>query len=267
MGQQADKPADARRAYAARLGEFGSPALERAFALTRREDFLPPPPWTLYRDGAALTTSDPAALYQDALVAIDLARGVNNGQPSLHAQWLAAVAPRPGERVLHIGCGGGYYTAILAELVGPGGHVTAYEIEPDIAAIAQAALAPRANVEVRAQSGAGGGLPEADVIYVNAAAAAPQRAWLAALAPGGRLVFPWSFGAGDAAMLLARDGRHVSARAIGGVQFIPLQQSAPGGDRPVSVTDVERIRALVLRDDCEPDARCVVDFGWAWFCE
>ena len=62
---------------------------------------------------------DPARLYDDVLVAIDLARGINNGQPSLHALAMEALAPAGGETVIHIGAGAGYYSAILAELVGP----------------------------------------------------------------------------------------------------------------------------------------------------
>ena len=52
------------------------------------------------------------------LVAIDAERGINNGQPSLHAQSIAALELKEGETVVQIGAGAGYYTAILAELVG-----------------------------------------------------------------------------------------------------------------------------------------------------
>jgi protein-L-isoaspartate(D-aspartate) O-methyltransferase len=39
-------------------------------------------------------------------------RNLNNGQPSLHAALIAAAAPQPGEHVVHVGAGLGYYTAI-----------------------------------------------------------------------------------------------------------------------------------------------------------
>jgi hypothetical protein len=90
---------------------------------------------------------------------------------------------------MQIGAGAGYYTAILAELVGPKGRVVAYEIEQDIAQRAAANLARYPQVEVRARSGVED-LPSADAIYVNAAASHPLRAWLDALKPGGRLLFP-----------------------------------------------------------------------------
>ena len=50
---------------------------------------------------------------------------------SLHARCLNAVSPQTGEAVLHIGCGTGYYTALLAMLVGRDGHVEAREIVAD----------------------------------------------------------------------------------------------------------------------------------------
>ncbi|HEY8580843.1 MAG TPA: hypothetical protein VIL72_13220, partial [Beijerinckiaceae bacterium] len=144
MREDATSPLGAaRRRYAETIAGAYGPALVRAFAAVAREAHLPPPPWTLLRDGAPLVTEYPAALYQDALVTIDAARGINNGQPSLHAMWLGAIAPAPGERVVHVGCGGGYYTAVLAELVGPSGHVTAYEVEADIADLARRSLADR----------------------------------------------------------------------------------------------------------------------------
>ncbi len=96
------------------------PRIEAAFAAVPREDFAGPPPWRIGSGGLfGLTSSDdPARLYEDVLVAIDAGRGINNGQPSLHAQAIGALALKEGETLLHIGAGAGYYTAILAELVG-----------------------------------------------------------------------------------------------------------------------------------------------------
>src|SRR6201996_3284608 len=60
------------------------------------------------------TDADPRHVYHDVLIALDEARGINNGQPSLWDE----LGIRTGEQVLHLGCGTGYYTAIAAELVG-----------------------------------------------------------------------------------------------------------------------------------------------------
>ena len=62
------------------------------------------------------TTPDdnPKHVYADVLVAIDADRGLNNGQPSGLASWIDALDLKSGERVFHIGCGTGYYTALMA---------------------------------------------------------------------------------------------------------------------------------------------------------
>ena len=69
------------------------------------------------------------------LVVLDPARGLNNGSPSLHALMLHHLAVRPGDRVLHVGAGAGYYSAMLAELAGPEGSVIAIEYDPRLAAM------------------------------------------------------------------------------------------------------------------------------------
>src|SRR5438552_14233291 len=111
------------------------PEIDHAFRSVRREDFFPPGPWLTFTESGYVPTptADPIWLQRDLLFAIDAAKGINNGQPSLHAAWLAAVAPQPPEQVLHVGCGNGFYSAILASLVGHAGTVAAFEIEPEIA--------------------------------------------------------------------------------------------------------------------------------------
>ena len=231
----ADRVAERRRAYAAeitRSAHVQDPRIKAAFAAVAREDFAGPPPWRIGSGGLfGLTSSDdPARLYEDVLVAIDAGRGINNGQPSLHAHAIGALALKEGETLLHIGAGAGYYTAILAELVGRRGRVIAYEIAPDIAERAAANLARYPQVEVRARSGAAD-LPAADAIYVNAAATHPLRAWLDALKPDGRLVFPLQAAGSNGAMaLITRPvrGEAWPARLLTGVVFIPCA----GGQDP-----------------------------------
>jgi protein-L-isoaspartate(D-aspartate) O-methyltransferase len=172
--------------------DVGDPRIEAVFAQTPRENFAGPGPWAIVEGGGYQMTpdSDPARLYRNRLVAIDAARGVNIGEPVLHALCLDALALREGETVVHVGAGVGYYTAMLALLVGARGRVFAYEIDPAIASRAKRNLATHENVEVLARSGVTPDLPAADVIYVNAAAVEPMRVWRDALRPGGRLLFP-----------------------------------------------------------------------------
>ena len=145
-----------RQRYAERLvhGIRGATRrLRDAFADTAREAFLGPPPWLLLgNEFGRRWCDDPRELYQDVLVGLAVERGINNGQPSLHARGLAACDPHTGDTALHVGAGGGYYSAILARLVGPSGHVVAYEIEADLAQHAAAQLAPWPQVQVRASA-------------------------------------------------------------------------------------------------------------------
>ena len=236
-----DRSAKLRKAYAAsitRRAGVADPRIEAAFAAVPREDFSGPPPWYISGGGfGAASESDLARLYDDVLVAIDAGRGINNGQPSLHAMSIDALAIKVSETVVQIGAGAGYYTAILAHLVGPTGKVIAYEIEADIAERARKNLASFPEVVVRAQSGAGEDLPKADAIYVNAAASHPPREWLDALNPGGRLLFPLQAAHSSGAMLLVTRPKEESkawpARILGGVVFIACEgaQDAESGRR------------------------------------
>jgi len=187
-----------RRAYAEQV-VLGAPraiidALIEAFARVPRELFLGPGPWSILRPGLdEEPTPTPDAsiehVYRDVLVTLDASKHLNNGQPSAHARWILAAAPRPGESLLHIGCGTGYYTAIFAELVGAIGRVVAYDVEPELLARARANLAawPQAEANLGDASELRG---DFDVIYVNAGATHARREWLAAQRPGGRLVIP-----------------------------------------------------------------------------
>ena len=93
-----------------------------AFAAAPREQFVGPGPWRIKSpmDLAEYWTTDnanPRHVYHDVLIALDEWRGINNGQPSLWAYLFDRLDLVPGEQVLHLGCGTGYYTAIIAELV------------------------------------------------------------------------------------------------------------------------------------------------------
>ena len=204
------------------LARYGTddPAVEAAFAKVPREAFLGPPPWSTGCGGTRswATTSNPEALYRDQLVALDRAKGINNGQPSLHARCIAMLRLARTDHVLHIGAGTGYYTAILAELAGA---VDAYEIEASLAAQAAETLTGWPNVAVRAESATGRPLPDADAIYVSAGASHPDPFWLDALRDRGRLMFPLTGDEGWGGMLLVeRLGHGFAAGFISDCGFI-----------------------------------------------
>jgi len=243
--------------------------LHDAFAHTPRERFIGAPPWPLVgHDIGRVWSSDPHELYQDVLVSLAAERGINNGQPSLHARCLAECDPHLGETVLHVGAGTGYYSAILARLVGEHGRVIAYEIEADLAARAAANLTPWPQVEVRAVSGATPPLPSSDVIYVSAGATHPVAAWLDALHLRGRLMFPLTADAGSGCMLLVthRSERAYAARALMRVSFIACigardERAAAALRRAFALQPVEAVRSL-HRDDAADDSAWCVGEGW-----
>jgi protein-L-isoaspartate(D-aspartate) O-methyltransferase len=271
MGRRAadDDLARVRARYAAailRSARVRNPRVEEAFAAVPREHFLTPSPWRVFSPGGVIekNSSDPADLYDDVLVVLDRAQGINNGQPSLHAAWIAMVDPQPGETVLHIGAGTGYYTAILARLVGAGGRVEAYEIDKPLAALAERHLAAFPHVKVHAVSGVGLELPEADVIYVSAAATAPDPQWLAALKPLGRLIFPWQaarFGA--VTLLVRRVARGFAAEPTMAVGFIPcVGAQAPPAE---GAGDPLETRSVWLSADRPPDGTATAVHEAVWF--
>src|SRR5215510_14322957 len=143
-----------RRAYARQiLGAVNvrNDRLEQVFATVRREDFLGPEPWQIMQwppRQATLPVNDPVYVYQDVVLALAPERGVNNGSPSLHAKMLNDLAVEPGQHVAQIGVGGGYYTAMLAELTGSAGRVVAIEFDPHLADRARANLMAWPNVTV-----------------------------------------------------------------------------------------------------------------------
>jgi protein-L-isoaspartate(D-aspartate) O-methyltransferase len=219
---------EAHRAFfahlvAARAGIAADSELAAAFRTTPRERFVGGPPWRiLTRHGfVEAPGDDPAFLYQDVVVSLGT-DGLNNGEPSLHAMCIATLRPQRGDRIVHVGAGTGYYTTILAKLVGEAGVVDAYEIEPGLVRRATENLAGLPQVTLHARSGTDGPLPACDVLYVNAGATAPIAVWLDALKGGGRLLFPLTQDDGSGAMLLITrtDGEAYAARFLFQAQFV-----------------------------------------------
>ena len=247
------------------------PRIEQAFRNVRRESFAGPGPWSISFGGHPYVVTpddDPAFLYQNALLALDPARGVNIGMPGAHAYWLSGAGIREGETVLQIGTGTGYYTAILAELAGPNGRVYGYEIDERLAALARENLNGIATVELRERSGIASDLPDVDVIYVCAGAAQPATEWLAALRPGGRLVFPLApEGVLGGMLMITRpdEGAAWPAKFLGRAQFIGCAglQDADAGKRLAEAfaKGWESVRSL-RRADAPDDTCWFAGDGW-----
>jgi hypothetical protein len=117
-----DRLANFRRVFAEVVtlrADCRDKALCDAFARVPRHEFMGQDPWFFTERGEGVQADDPAIAYQD--VGMGLTKDVPSGLPSLHARCIAACAVKPGERVIHAGAGTGFYTAILAELVGERG--------------------------------------------------------------------------------------------------------------------------------------------------
>ena len=267
-----------RRAYAKRVmfvAGVTDRRVEAAFASVPREAFLGPGPWQIVRwnfmsnsRGYVTTPSrNPVYVYDDVVVAILPERTLNNGQPSLHAVLIASAAPRAGDHVVHIGTGSGYYTAILAELAGRRGRVTAIEYDPDLAALSARNLRHWPNVTVISGDGTTSDFAPADVIYVNAGATHPLAHWLDRLADGGRLILPVTaagFPRGDirqgAVFRIERNGHDYPTRRISAVAIFPCA-GGRGTDEEAALVAAftkgrgENVTRLYRRDDI-PDEDC-----------
>ena len=177
-----------------------SDALVVALAAVPRERFLGSGPWHIgmmvndcmeYR---VTGTGDPAEVYCDSVIAIDPARGLNNGEPSSLARWIDVLSLKQGETVIHVGGGTGYYTALLAHIVGRTGRVIAYEVDPT--------LAERARINLRdysqacVVSGNSYELPVrgVDAMFVNCGITHPAMEWLTSLSNHGRILMPITSG-------------------------------------------------------------------------
>ena len=265
-----DQTSAARRWYAEDLRckapILRSPHMIEAFAAVPREPFVGPGPWriTPYPAHEPVVTpdSDPHWLYHDVLVSIDPARRLNNGMPSFWARNFEQLDIISGERVLQIGAGTGYYSAVLAEIVGAAGGVTAVEIDPALAGRARTNLAPWPQVELVAGDGGAIDAGAFDVVIVFAGCTHPAPQWLSCLVDGGRLLLPLTTASWSGFLLrVTRLGGSFAASSIGGVQIYPFTD---GRDEDASQRlkialeglDAGRvpIRALHLGDPSRSDA-------------
>jgi protein-L-isoaspartate(D-aspartate) O-methyltransferase len=185
------------------------PSVERAMHAVPREDFVPP----AWRSRA------------DADEPLPIGYGQTTSQPSLIAHMLDELALTPQSRVLEIGTGSGYQTALLAELAG---EVFTVERLPVLAEAAEDRLRKRNYQHVHYWTGDGiPGWPDAapfDAIIVSAAPERVPSALVEQLKPGGRLLVPVGPPHGEQVLLRIDkdvDGT-VHQRELYGVRFVPL---------------------------------------------
>jgi protein-L-isoaspartate(D-aspartate) O-methyltransferase len=181
----------------------------------------------------------PRAEFVDAALAryagrdapLPIGEGQTISQPFVVALMTQALALAPGERVLEVGTGSGYQTAILCEVTARPGlmlgeNMWTVERQPTLAAGAAAVLRRLGYTpHLRVGDGAAGwpeGAPY-DAIIVSAAPYAVPRPLWDQLGDGGRLVIPIGEPRGEQWLwLILREGDQRSAQSLGPVRFVPL---------------------------------------------
>jgi protein-L-isoaspartate(D-aspartate) O-methyltransferase len=168
-------------------GRIESAPVEAAFRAVPRHHFLPELPLAeAYRNRAI-----PTKRLDGEVVS-------SSSEPTIMATMLEQLDLRPGHRVLEIGAGTGYNAALMAQIVGETGDVTALDIDQDIVEAARAHLAAAGAEGVRVVRGDGAiGLAEAapfDRIILTVAATDLSPAWREQLKPDGRLLLPFRIG-------------------------------------------------------------------------
>jgi len=159
--------------------------------------------------------------YEDHPVEIGHAQTVS--QPYMVAWMTEALELRGTERVLEVGTGSGYQTAVLAKLAA---EVFTIERIPDLARRAQQTLDRLGFRNIHYRIGDGTlGLPDAapfDAILVAAGGPAIPPALKDQLADGGKIVMPVGGRGSQDLMLVTRRGATVTEKALGGCVFVRL---------------------------------------------
>jgi protein-L-isoaspartate(D-aspartate) O-methyltransferase len=212
----------------AKRERISSPRLLEALAAVPREDFLARGPWRIKSEAARsyrLTPdADPVRLYDNLLVAIDARRKLDTGLPSLWAHFIDVLEVRERDRVVQVGCGHGYFSAVLSKIVGAKGKVLAIECDERLAARAANYLRSYRNVEVVHGDGCAAIEQPADVIIVHAGFSHPHPRWLQSLRPRGRLLVPLTQRDREGAVIkITRRGKGFEAEAVQQIRIFPGQ--------------------------------------------
>ena len=180
--------------------------IDDAFAAMPRERFLP-------------RAARRRASYDGPL---RIAAGQTNSQPRTVAEMLRLLDVQPGMRVLDVGTGSGWTTALLAHMTGPDGEVVGVELEPELVAFGGANLAATAQpwASIRAATPGVLGDPEHapyDRVLVSAEPTTLPEELVEQLADPGRLVIPVA----GIMLLVTNPGARVSRH--GHYRFVPLR--------------------------------------------
>jgi protein-L-isoaspartate(D-aspartate) O-methyltransferase len=195
-----------------------TPVIISAFKKIRRVDFLP----------ARLAPS------ADLDEPLPIGHGQTNSQPFTVAFMMEKLQPRPGDRILDVGCGSGWTSALLAEIVGKKGRVYGIEVVPELAKLAETNIkkydfTATGRVKIFTGDGRCGleGFAPFDKISVSAATEKIPEPLLAQLKIGGRMILPLGRQSKVQALVLIEkieDGE-LKRTEFPGFMFVPLIKS------------------------------------------
>lgn len=164
-----------------RMGVLKTPSIIKAFQTINRVDFVP----QKYKDEAYYDTALPTT------------EGQTVSQPYTVAFMLELLEPQRGNKIMDVGSGSGWQTALLAHVVGPKGRVFGIELVPEVKKLGDENIAKynfiKKGIVVNLQMSAEGGIAQEapfDRIISGASAQEVPPAWRKQLARGGRMVMP-----------------------------------------------------------------------------
>jgi protein-L-isoaspartate(D-aspartate) O-methyltransferase len=186
---------------------LGNPRIKAAFEAIDRADFMP----LDYRSEA----------YEDYAVPIGFNQTIS--QPTTVAFMLEQLDPEPGHKILDVGSGSGFTTALLAHMVRNGGRVVGLERVPELVAFGSKNLAkydfPHASIEAAEETVGKASMAPFDRILVSAAAHELPRELVRELRDGGIMVIP----IGDSICKIVKNGPEgISQTCFPGFAFVPL---------------------------------------------
>lgn len=157
---------------------------------------------------------------------LPIGQGQTISQPYIVAYMTEALGLQGGERVLEVGTGSGYQTAVLAEIVR---EVWTVEIVESLALQARSILDSLgyANIHYRVGDGSGGwpGSAPFDAVIVTAAAARMPESLEGQLGPGGRMIVPVGTDLQEL-FIVRREKKGLTRERLLAVRFVPLVKTA-----------------------------------------
>lgn len=196
-------------------GALKTPSVIRAFQKVKRADFVP--------------AAEQAAAYAD--IPLPIGGGQTISQPFTVAFMLENLRPAAGDKILDVGSGSGWTTALLAEIAGAGGKVYALEIISELKKQGEKNVSKYNYIEDGVVqffcSDGRKGLPRHapfDKILVSAATAEIPEALLKQLKVGGRMIIPVGekSSLGDLVLAVKKGENEFEKKIFPGFIFVPL---------------------------------------------